>query len=84
MSTTKDHSDDLQPHGTPPSELQTPEQAPSEPSRAQNALVWATVGLSVAFCTTGVVLSLTGHDAAGGALITVGAGFLGGVISARK
>jgi len=32
-------------------------------TRAQNALDWATVGLSAAFCTTGVVLSLTGHEA---------------------
>ncbi|MFI6683227.1 hypothetical protein [Streptomyces sp. NPDC050485] len=49
---------------------------------AQNALGWATVGLSAAFCTTGVVLSLTGHEEAGIALIA--AGSLGGGISVRK
>ncbi|MEU3002376.1 hypothetical protein ABZ684_33310 [Streptomyces sp. NPDC006995] len=80
MTITNDHSDDLQPHGTPPSEPQTPDEAPSEPSRAHNALSWAMVGLSTAFCATGVALSLTGHEAAGGVLITAGAGAL----SARK
>ncbi|MER5899353.1 hypothetical protein ABT150_04350 [Streptomyces mirabilis] len=84
MPTTNDHSDDLQQHGTPSSELQTPDQAPSEHPRAQNALAWAMVGLSAAFCTTGAVLSLTGYEAPGGALITAGAGALGGGISARK
>lgn len=42
------------------------------------------VGLSAAFCTTGAVLSLTGYEAPGGALITAGTGALGGGISARK
>jgi hypothetical protein len=84
MPTPNDHSDDLQPHGTPPSEPQTPYQAPSEHPRAQNAFAWVMVGLSAAFCATGVALSLTGHEAAGGALITAGAGALRGGISARK
>lgn len=84
MPTTNDHPDDLQPYGTPPSELQTTGQVPSEHPRPQNALAWTVVGLSAAFCITGVVLSLTGYEAAGGALITAGAGVLGGGISARK
>ena len=84
MPTANDRPDDLQPHGTPSNEPQTTDQISSEHPRAQNAPAWAMVGLSAAFCTTGVVLSLTGHEAAGGALITAGAGVLGGGISARK
>ncbi|WP_141206187.1 hypothetical protein [Streptomyces griseorubiginosus] len=81
MLTTNDDPDDPQPHGTP-TEPRTLDETPAEHPRAQNALAWATVGLSAAFCTTGVVLSLTGHEGTGIALIA--AGSLGGGVSTRK
>lgn len=62
-----------QPHGTLPA--QTPAQHP--PSRS--ALGWAQVGLSATCCTTGVLLTLTGHNDLGIALIHAGA--LGGSIT---
>ncbi|MGA5565319.1 hypothetical protein ACPCUV_29700 [Streptomyces platensis] len=78
MSTTNGHPDDPQSHGTQPAQPPTPDQTPAERPRAQDALGWTTLGLSAAFCTTGVVLTLTGHEGAGVALI--GAGALGGGI----
>ncbi|MGW6309511.1 hypothetical protein [Streptomyces niveus] len=84
MSTTNSHSDDPEPQGPQPTEPHTPDEAPTEQPPAQNGLAWAAVGLSAAFCTTGALLSVTGHEAAGDALITAGAGVLGGGISARK
>ncbi|WCH92722.1 hypothetical protein POD33_11600 [Streptomyces moderatus] len=72
MPTTNDHLDDPQPHGTPPTEPYTPDETPAEPPRSHNALAWATVGLSAVCCTAGVVLSLTGHEGAGIALIAAG------------
>ncbi|MFJ5305602.1 hypothetical protein [Streptomyces sp. NPDC088350] len=82
MSTTDGHSDDQQPHGTPPTEPHMPDETPAEHPRARSALAWATVGLSAAFCTTGMVLSLTGHEGAGIALIA--AGSLERGVSTRK
>jgi hypothetical protein len=75
-------TNDPHPHETPPTEPHTPDENPAEQPRAQTALTWATVGLSAAFCTTGVVLSLTGHEEAGVALIN--AGTFGGGVSTRK
>ncbi|GAB2773428.1 hypothetical protein [Streptomyces daliensis] len=72
MPTTNDHPDDPQPHGTPPTEAHTPDETPAEHPRSENALAWATIGLSTACCTAGVVLSLTGHEEVGIALIAVG------------
>ena len=40
--------------------------------RLRNGLTWATVGLSAACITAGVVLFLTGHEESGSALITAG------------
>ncbi|MFG2097279.1 hypothetical protein [Streptomyces sp. NPDC048612] len=78
MSTTNGHPDDSQSHGTQPAEPPTPDPAPAERPRARDALGWTALGLSVVLCTTGVALTLTGHDEAGVALI--GAGSLGGGI----
>ena len=74
MPITSTHPDDPQPH--------TPEATPAEQPGTQNSLAWATVGLSAACFTAGVVLSLTGHEEAGKALIT--AGSLGRGVNARK
>jgi hypothetical protein len=74
MSITSTHPDDPQPH--------TPEATPAEQPCAQNGLAWATVGLSAACFTAGVVLSLTGHEETGRALIT--AGSLGRGVNTRK
>ncbi|MFS8199110.1 hypothetical protein ACLVWQ_10520 (plasmid) [Streptomyces sp. CWNU-52B] len=82
MPTTNNHPDDPQPHGTPPAEPRTPDETAAEHPRAQNALAWATVGLSAACCTAGVVLSMTGHEGTGIALI--GAGSLGRGVSTRR
>ncbi|MEV7864660.1 hypothetical protein AB0P17_00815 [Streptomyces sp. NPDC088124] len=73
MPTTNDHSDDSHPHGTPPTEPPTRDETPAERPRSQNALAWATIGLSAACFTAGVALSLTGHDETGIALIGAGA-----------
>ncbi|MFE9607867.1 hypothetical protein [Streptomyces sp. NPDC006012] len=73
MSTTNSIPDDAQSHGTPPTEPHTPDNPSEEQPQARNALAWTTTGLSAAFCTTGVVLSLTGHEEAGIALISAGA-----------
>ncbi|MGW6791309.1 hypothetical protein [Streptomyces chartreusis] len=77
MPTTNDHPDDRQPHGTT-----EPHETPAGHPRPQNTLAWATVGLSAAFCTAGVILSLTGHEGAGIALIA--AGSLERGVSSRK
>ncbi|MBU6530935.1 hypothetical protein [Streptomyces mayonensis] len=82
MSTTNNASDDPQSHGTPPTEPHTPDEAPTEQPRSHNALAWATVGLSAACCTAGAILSLTGHEEAGTALIA--AGSLERGVSTRK
>ncbi len=83
MPTTNSHPDDQQPHGTPPNEPHTPNETPAERPRSQNALAWVTIGLSAVGCTTGVVLSLTGHEGVGVALITA-AGSLARGVSTRK
>ncbi|KIZ15637.1 hypothetical protein [Streptomyces natalensis] len=77
MSTTNNQPDDPQAHGREP-EPHTPDQSPAERPQARDTLGWTKTGLSAAFCTTGVVLSLTGHEAVGVALIS--AGSLGGGI----
>ncbi|WP_328465900.1 hypothetical protein [Streptomyces sp. NBC_00448] len=82
MSTTDTHSNDPQSHEAAPSEPHAPEQGSPDRTRAQNTLAWTTVGLSAALCTTGAVLSLTGHQETGIALIR--AGSLGGAIRIRK
>jgi hypothetical protein len=82
MPITSSHPDDPQPQGTPPAEPHTQEETPAEQPHAQGALAWATIGLSAACCTAGVVLSLTGHEETGGALIT--AGSLGRGVNTRK
>ena len=74
MPITSNHPDDPQPH--------TPEATPAEQPCAQNGLAWATVGLSAACFTAGVVLSLTGHEEAGRDLIT--AGSLGRGVNTRR
>ncbi|MEW1861553.1 hypothetical protein AB0399_14430 [Streptomyces sp. NPDC088194] len=94
MSTTDAHDT----HDTHANDPQSREAAPSEPhapdapdapeqgspdrTRAQSTLAWTTVGWSAALCTTGAVLSLTGHQETGIALIR--AGSLAGAIRIRK
>lgn len=82
MPTTNSHSNDPRPQTTPPSEPNTPDQHHAEHTRTQQTLAWATVGLSAAFWTAGVVLSLMGHEAVGAALVTAYSS--GGGVSARK
>ncbi|WP_310726219.1 hypothetical protein [Streptomyces sp. N2A] len=83
MSTTNGHPEDPTSHGRPPAEPPTPDQTATErPSAQGGALGWATIGLTAVFCTTGVVLTLTGHDGAGIALISVCS--LGRGVDARK
>lgn len=48
----------------------------------RSGFAWATVGLSAACFTAGVVLSLAGHEETGRALIT--AGSLGRGVNTRK
>ncbi|MER0240830.1 hypothetical protein AAHZ94_02075 [Streptomyces sp. HSW2009] len=71
MPITNGYPDDPQPHGTP-TEPHTPDETPAERTRSQNVLAWVTVGLSAACCTAGVVLSLTGYEETGIALIAAG------------
>ncbi|MFK0172501.1 hypothetical protein ACIQU5_27255 [Streptomyces sp. NPDC090306] len=82
MPTTNDHPDGTQPHGTPPTEPHTPDETLAEHPRSQNALAWATIGLSAACCIAGVVSSLAGHEEVGIALIA--AGSLERGVSTRK
>ncbi len=81
MSTTNSHPGDPQSHGRPPAEPHTPDQ-PYEARPHTDALGWATLGLTAAFGTTGVVLTLTGHEGAGIALM--GLCSLGRDVSTRK
>lgn len=82
MSTTNGLPDDPQSHGTPPAQPPTPGQTPAAHPRAQDAFAWTTLGLFTACCTAGVVLTLTGHEEAGAALIH--AAFLAGAVRAQK